>query len=66
MVIFGPIKLISSGGNAVGDRNRNDRKEILEFNHWTGSWTVIGTMKEKRTLHAVSGVSLDDYVKWCH
>ena len=42
------------------------RKEILEFNQETESWTVIGAMKEPRENHAVSLVSIDHYDKWCN
>ena len=42
------------------------KKEILEFNHETESWIVIGAMKEPRENHAVSLVSIDDYEKWCN
>ena len=44
----------------------NYRKEIIEFNHETESWTVIGAMKEQKFVTAVSVVSLDDYKKWCN
>ena len=58
------IKCISSGGTQVqGDAVMID---ILEFNHATESWTVIGAMKEKRRRHGVSVVSFDDYEKWCN
>ena len=42
-----------------------NRKDILEFNQETESWTVIGAMKEPKSLHTVSVVSFDDYKKWC-
>ena len=62
------IKCISSGGNIydlqlLGDTTSID---ILEFNHETESWTVIGAMKEKRRRHGVSVVSSEDYEKWCN
>ena len=42
------------------------RKEIVEFNQETESWTVIEAMKEPKYGHGVSVVSLDDYKKWCN
>ena len=68
------MPFIFSGGGADGDDIisdvqsglRNDRKEILEFNHEAGSWTVIGEMKESREYHAVSLGSFNDYEKWCN
>merc|ERR1711971_202316 len=42
------------------------RKEIVEFNQETESWTVIGEMKEGKFSTAVSVVSFDDYKKWCN
>ena len=56
------LDFISSGGAYGGD----DRKEILEFNHETESWTVIGLMKEERLYHTVSVVPFEDYEKWCN
>ena len=54
-----------SGGNDEG----GPRKDILEFNQETKSWTVIAAMNEPRTGHAVTLISLDvyekDYEKWC-
>ena len=44
----------------------NYRKEIIEFNHETESWTVIGAMKEPKSAAEVSVVSFDDYKKWCN
>ena len=44
----------------------NIRKEILEFNYETESWTVIGAMKEQKRGVGVSVVSLDDFKKWCN
>ena len=45
------------------------RKDILEFNHETGTWTLIAAMNEPRTGHAVTLIPLDDYdvhyKKWC-
>ena len=55
------LRFISSGGNSP----RGYRKDILEFNHESESWTGIGAMKEPKGLHAVSVVSFDDYEKWC-
>ena len=55
---------ISSGGYGRGDIGM--RKDILEFNQETDSWTVIGAMKEDKYGHAVSVVSIDDYEKWCN
>ena len=52
---------ISSGGY-----DGDGRKDILEFNHETESWTVIGAMKEPRHAHSVSVVSIEDYEKWCN
>ena len=48
-----------------GGYSTSKRKEIIEFNHQTESWTVIGGLKEPRVHHAVSGVTFDDYEKWC-
>ena len=42
------------------------RKEIVEFNYETESWTVIGAMKEGKQSYGVSVVSFDDYKKWCN
>ena len=55
---------INSGGYGRG--NIGIRKDILEFNHETDLWTVIGAMKEEKFEHAVSVVSFDDYEKWCN
>ena len=40
--------------------------EVLEFNHETASWIIIGAMKEPKRAHAVSVVTLEDYEKWCN
>ena len=53
-----------SGGHDGGYRGFEG--EILEFNHETELWTVIGAMKEPKVGHAVSLVSFDDYEKWCN
>ena len=55
------IKCITAGGN---DNANKARKDILEFNHMTESWTAIGEMKEPKGA-SVSVVSFDDYEKWC-
>ena len=57
------IKCITLGGY---DHFASPRKDILEFNQETESWTVIGAMKEQKSGHAVSVVSYDDYEKWCN
>jgi len=41
-------------------------KDILEFNHETESWSVIGAMKWRKLFVSVSVVSIDDYEKWCN
>ena len=46
--------------------DQSGRKEILEFNYDTDSWTVIGAMKEPRKNQGVSVVSFEDYKKWCN
>ena len=53
---------VSLGGADDEPLNKN----ILEFNQETESWTVIGTMREPRRIHAVSVVSFDDFKKWCN
>ena len=53
-------KCINAGGYST-----SRRKQIIEFNFTTESWTVIGEMKEARVHHAVSVVLFDDYEKWC-
>ena len=58
--------IFSPGGSEVYNQDRKDRKEILEFNHESKSWNVIGAMKEKRSVHAVSVVQLKEYEKWCN
>ena len=58
------VKCISSGGWVSTERVAG--KDILEFNHKTESWTVIGAMKEPRLGHSVSVVSFEDYKKWCN
>ena len=59
------IQFTTSGGN-----DGDFRKEVLEFNYESESWTVIGAMKEARYHHAVSVISFDDYgndyKKWCN
>ena len=40
--------------------------EVLEFNHETASWIIIGALKEPKRAHAVSVVKLEDYEKWCN
>ena len=55
------VQYISSGGY-----NGGNKKEILEFNYETESWTVIGAMKEQKRGVGVSVVSLDDFKKWCN
>ena len=47
-------------------KSGNHWKEIIEFNHQTDSWTVIGAMKEPKSATDVSVVSFDDYKKWCN
>ena len=58
--------IFSPGGSEVYNQDRKDRKEILEFNHETDSWTAIGAMKEQKNGHAVSVVSSEDYEQWCN
>ena len=41
------------------------RSNILEYNPGTERWQDIGTMKEARSNHAVTIVSLEDYAAWC-
>jgi len=62
------IQTISSGGHwwRNGNQCQFYSKEILEFNYETESWRRIGTMKERRSSHDMSVVSLDDYEKWCN
>ena len=55
---------ISSGGHT--GVHRDERKEILEFNPETESWTAIGVMKEPRSQFAMTVVSFNDYEKWCN
>ena len=55
-----------SGGRSGTIPSGKARKEILEFNYETETWTVIGAMKETRREHAVSAVSFKDYEKWCN
>ena len=63
VVEFNKNKCISSGGkNYAG----SFKKEILEFNLQTESWTEIGLMKEPEETHAVSVVSFEDFKKWCN
>ena len=58
------ICCISPGGH--GGISGGVKREILEFNQETESWSVIGAMKEGRYNHGVSLVSIDDYKKWCN
>ena len=60
------VQYISSGGYNGSGYNGGNRKEILEFNYETESWTVIGAMKEPKSAAEVSVVSFDDYKKWCN
>ena len=48
-----------------GSDGSSRRKEILEYNPGTETWQEIGTMKEARSTHAVTIVSLGDYAAWC-
>ena len=41
------------------------RNEISEYDPGTETWQEIGTMKEARSKHAVTVVSLEDYAAWC-
>ena len=54
-----------SGGSGYAVGPVGSRKEILEFEHETESWTVFGAMKEAVSNHGVSVVSFEDYEKWC-
>ena len=49
----------------LGGSDDSIRNNILEYNPGTETWQEVGTMKEARSYHAVTIVSLKDYAAWC-
>ena len=47
------------------DKSTGVRNNIIEFDPETEEWQEIGTMKDARSLPAVSVVSYSDYADWC-
>ena len=49
----------------LGGINGLTYNNILEYNPGTEQWQEVATMKEARSYHAVTIVSLKDYAAWC-
>ena len=40
-------------------------KTVLKFDPITFQWSEVGTMKERRSNHAISAVNADDVAEYC-
>ena len=60
---------ISKGGthqiDLIGDYLYIYEKTVLKFDPITFQWSEVGTMKKKRSNHAISAVNAEDVAEYC-
>ena len=62
VITFGYFSVYFYSGGSDDDNARDD---ILEYDHETDKWTLIGTIREARDALAVSVVDFTDYAEFC-
>ena len=65
VVVIVPISKGGTHRNDLIDLGIN-QKTVLKFDPITFQWSEVGTMKKKRSNHAISAVNAEDVAEYCN